>query len=790
MRIGNGGRAAGPRRARAALVALLVAAALVCAATASAFSSATVLSASATSVAPGEAVTFTATVTGGDPGDTVGFSFTNVDTGTLTTATATLLENGTAQVTTSFAAGAYDVTASDLPGPTSNTVRVTVAQTAPSKWATSVSLETPTIVPGNPATFTATVVRSDGSPVPGGTVTFWDNSSPFGSAAVVEGVATFTGGSFANGTTHTFYATYGGDATDDPAQPSAPLTVTIPGLPSIQTAIDVGYSSPSPAGQQVTLIVHVYQVGGTLQAPENKVSIWFNGATAADTRYGATLGADGYATIVLPGLAAGETYDFQVKYTGDATFPSPQPATVTISFLAGATVTAPDATMVYGGAVPTLAPTYSAGATPATPATCAAAGVTSATPPGTYAIDCSGAADPEHAYTYVPGWLTIEKAPLTVTAPTLTGYTTVPLPALAPTLGGFVGADTQASATSGSPSCDADVPPGQPAGIYTIRCTAGDFASDRYELARFVDGTLTILAQIPVTVTAPSPQISYGDAIPTLGATYSPAVSPATPAGCTTTASAGSAPGTYTVTCGGASDSRYAFAYVDGTLTIAKAATTLAVDPLPVAAVGSPATVRATVSSRGHAAGAGLEVVFALGGGSCTATTGAAGVAACSLTPAGPTGPGATLTAHFAGDDDYTGSDGSTQTVLYALASGTGTFTIGDREAQLGARVTFWGAQWSTENALTTGRAPSSFKGWALAADPVPGAVWTTGPGNSPPPPAGQPPRYLGVFVTRAVDRHGATLSGTVARIAVVEVDPGYHGDPGHAGTGAVVALG
>ena len=65
---------------------------------------------------------------------------------------------------------------------------------------------------------------------------------------------------------------------------------------------------------------------------------------------------------------------------------------------------------------------------------------------------------------------------------------------------------------------------------------------------------------------------------------------------------------------------------------------------------------------------------------------------------------------------------------------------------------------------------------------------WTTGPGNSPPPPAGPLPSFMGVIVTSAVSKSGSQISGNTVHIVVVQTDPGYAPNPGHAGTGTVVA--
>jgi len=190
---------------------------------------------------------------------------------------------------------------------------------------------------------------------------------------------------------------------------------------------------------------------------------------------------------------------------------------------------------------------------------------------------------------------------------------------------------------------------------------------------------------------------------------------------------------------------------------------------------------------------AGRTVTFTLGtGGSaqtCTGVTNASGVAGCSISPvAQPLGPG-TVADAFAGDACYRPASASAKTVLFAFLA-SGGFVVGDQSAQMGAKVTFWSAKWSKVNKLSGGPAPPSFKGFAatLGAEPPKcGITWTTGPGGSSNPPA-TVPAYMGVLVSSKVSKSGSTISGDVKSIVVVKTDPGYAPNPGHTGTGTVVA--
>jgi hypothetical protein len=117
-------------------------------------------------------------------------------------------------------------------------------------------------------------------------------------------------------------------------------------------------------------------------------------------------------------------------------------------------------------------------------------------------------------------------------------------------------------------------------------------------------------------------------------------------------------------------------------------------------------------------------------------------------------------------------------------------FAIGDGNSAIGTAVTFWGAQWWKLNTLSGGPAPASFKGYALNPSmPMCGVDWSTGPGNSPPPPDGPLPSFMGIIVTSSASKSGPVISGNTVRVVVVQTNPGYKNDPGHAGTGTVMAV-
>jgi hypothetical protein len=204
-----------------------------------------------------------------------------------------------------------------------------------------------------------------------------------------------------------------------------------------------------------------------------------------------------------------------------------------------------------------------------------------------------------------------------------------------------------------------------------------------------------------------------------------------------------------------------------------------------------PATFSATLRADGTTAPAqaGKTVTFKLGAGTgaqtCNGTTGANGLATCTIASVNqPLGPN-TVSASFAGDGYYSSSSASEPVAVFAFLS-QGSMIIGDLD---GPSVDFWGAQWATDNSLSGGPAPDSFKGFADTAPQGCGSGgWRASTGNSSGPP-GMVPSYMGVMVASSAVQSGSSISGNVVRVAVIKTDPGYGPNPGHAGTGTLVGI-
>lgn len=226
--------------------------------------------------------------------------------------------------------------------------------------------------------------------------------------------------------------------------------------------------------------------------------------------------------------------------------------------------------------------------------------------------------------------------------------------------------------------------------------------------------------------------------------------------------------------------------------TITREQTTLAYTGDTAIANGGTAHLSGVLKEDGTTPIAGRSVTFTLGtGGSaqtCSGTSDSSGTAACTVSPVNqPLGTG-TVSASFAGDTYYLPSSASGSTVTFAFLS-NGAFVVGDKSAT--GSVTFWDQGWNLLNSLSGGLAPPSFKGFASTlntAPPTCGDAWTTGTGNSPPPPSSVP-SYMGVLVANSVAKSGSGIAGNTASIVVVQTNPGYAPNPQSTGSGTVVAV-
>ena len=135
-------------------------------------------------------------------------------------------------------------------------------------------------------------------------------------------------------------------------------------------------------------------------------------------------------------------------------------------------------------------------------------------------------------------------------------------------------------------------------------------------------------------------------------------------------------------------------------------------------------------------------------------------------------------------------SNSVTATWTVSFAPGGGAFVISDLKDVPNGNVYWWGAQWWKQDHLRGGLAPASFKGYENGkASPWCGQTWTTRPGNSSKPPkAVAANSYMAVIVSSWVTKRGPVISGNIVHIVLVRTNAGYGPNPGHPGTGTIVA--
>ncbi|TMB98088.1 MAG: hypothetical protein E6J40_06950 [Chloroflexi bacterium] len=229
--------------------------------------------------------------------------------------------------------------------------------------------------------------------------------------------------------------------------------------------------------------------------------------------------------------------------------------------------------------------------------------------------------------------------------------------------------------------------------------------------------------------------------------------------------------------------------------TVSAEESSVALAPSSPLANGLPGSLAAALTEDGKTPIPGRSVSIALGTGasaqSCSASTGADGSARCAIDAVNQAlGPGQ-VSAAFGGDGFYKPASTEAIVLVFAYAAG-GTFVIGDGSAAAGASVTFWADTWSTQNELSGGQAPPSFKGFANTLSSTPpacGGTWTSDPGISSGPPPAPLPGYMAVVVSSSVTKSGSTVSGNITQIVIVKTDAGYAPDPLSHGTGTVVAV-
>ncbi len=231
-------------------------------------------------------------------------------------------------------------------------------------------------------------------------------------------------------------------------------------------------------------------------------------------------------------------------------------------------ITANNYTINYGDDLPDFGYTSTGAELKGVPAISCEA--TSSSPVGTYDIVVSKGTVENTIVTFVKGTLTIGKAPLTITAKSYTRKQGEANPTFEVEYEGFKNSETESVLTK-KPTVTCSATASSAPGEYDI-IPSGASATN-YEIS-YVNGKLTVTSADPVTITAKSYTIEYGEAIPKFEYSSEGAALTGTPE-ITCSATATSPVGTYDIIVKKGSVTNYNVTYVKGTLTIEKAPLTI-----------------------------------------------------------------------------------------------------------------------------------------------------------------------------------------------------------------------
>ncbi|MDB5911145.1 MAG: hypothetical protein JWP34_5262 [Massilia sp.] len=563
--------------------------------------------------------TLTATISGFVNGETLGTSGVSGSAIVSTTATAGSSVAGSPYTITaaigSLSASNYDFTTFN-PG----IVAVTPA-------ALTVSADNATKVYGSPnPPFTANYsgfVNGDSSSSLGGTLAFStaaNNASPVGGYPVTPSgltssnyTITFTDGSLsvtpaalsvtANNASKTYgdvnpafsgtligvvagdniTASYFTTATQFTGVGTAPITATLsdPGsrLSNYTITNTPGTLTIDKAHLTVTADNQSKSYGATLPTLTATISGFVNGenlgtsgvagSAAVTTTATASSAVGSYLITAAPGTLSAANYDF-------TTF---NPGTLSVTTVA-LSVTADNATKIYGDSNPTFTASYSGFVNGDTSSSLGgtlafSTSATNASPVGNYAVTPSGLTSSNYTITFTDGTLAVTKAHLTVTANDATKIYGQANPALSATITGFVNGDN-AAVISGAASLGTAATAGSGVGSYAITAAIGTLSAANYDFTIFNPGTLAV-TPASLTVTANNATKVYGQANPAFSASYGGFVNGDTSSSLggalafSTPATASSLVGSYTVTPSGLTSGNYTITYISGTLTVTPA---------------------------------------------------------------------------------------------------------------------------------------------------------------------------------------------------------------------------
>jgi MBG domain (YGX type) len=356
--------------------------------------------------------------------------------------------------------------------------------------------------------------------------------------------------------------------------PAGPYTITPSG--GVSSNYTFTYVNGTLTINPAVLTVTPNNVSKAYGAPVPALTVSYTGFVNGDDATAVTTPP----TVTTTATAASVVGTYAIMASGAAA------ANYTFSYVNGTltigaallTITPDNASKVYGAALPALTASYSGFvngdgpgslSTQPTVSTTATAG----SPVGSYQITATGAVDPNYTISYgALGTLTVTQAALTVTANNGSMIYGGSVPALSAIYAGFVNGDDASKLTT-APTLTTTATSTSPTGTYPITVSG---AVDANYTISYVAGTMTV-GKAALTVTADNKSMALGGPLPALTVSYAGFVNGdgasnlATQPTATTTATAASPAGGYTITPAGGVSNNYNFTYVNGTLTVGRA---------------------------------------------------------------------------------------------------------------------------------------------------------------------------------------------------------------------------
>jgi hypothetical protein len=352
-----------------------------------------------------------------------------------------------------------------------------------------------------------------------------------------------------------------------------------------QVATAVSLTSDQPAGstygQTITFTATVSADTTTFVTPTGSVQFQIDGSAFGDP----LALADGTASLTTAILSAGPHLVTAVYTSDNSSFSGSRTASALNQAVAPAplTVTANDATKIYGSPNPGFTANYSGfvlneDADVLGGSLTFTTSATTASHVGSYDVTPGGLNSTNYNITFVPGKLTVTPAALLITADSKTNVYGDPLPALTASYAGFVNGDTAANLAT-PPTLSTTATATSHVGSYAI--TASGATDPDYTIS-YVPGILTV-TPAALTITADDKTMTYGGTLPALTASYAGLVNGDTPSSLATPPTLATAPatshvGSYAITAAGAVDADYDISYLPGTLTITPATLTVTAD--------------------------------------------------------------------------------------------------------------------------------------------------------------------------------------------------------------------